>query len=41
MWVISRAGYYTDRSLAAYWDGRNGFGERVASGIYFYSLTAR
>ena len=36
-----RAGYYTDRSRAAYWDGRNAFGEPVASGIYFYSLTAR
>ena len=31
-------GYYTDRNRAAYWDGRNGFGERVASGIYFYQL---
>ena len=35
-----RTGYYTSRSGAAYWDGRNGFGERVASGIYFYTLTA-
>ena len=35
-----RAGYYTDRSHAAYWDGRNGFGERVATGIYFYQLQA-
>ena len=26
---------------AGYWDGRNAFGERIASGIYFYSLTAR
>ena len=32
------AGYYTSRSRAAYWDGRNAFGERVASGIYFYQL---
>ena len=32
------AGYYTDRSSAAYWDGRNGFGERIASGVYFYQL---
>ena len=31
-------GYYTIRSHAAYWDGRNTFGERVASGIYFYQL---
>ena len=36
-----REGYYTDRSRAAYWDGRNAFGEPVASGIYFYLLTAR
>ncbi|MDE0042421.1 MAG: T9SS type A sorting domain-containing protein, partial [Candidatus Poribacteria bacterium] len=33
-----RAGYYTDRGNAAHWDGRNGSGERVASGIYFYEL---
>ena len=33
-----RAGSYTDRSQAAYWDGRNAFGERVASGLYFYQL---
>ena len=34
-----REGYYTSRSRAAYWDGRNAVGERVASGIYFYVLT--
>ena len=34
------AGYYTNRSRAAYWDGRNSLGERVASGIYFYQLQA-
>ena len=33
-------GYYTSRSRAAYWDGRNAIGERVASGIYFYQLQA-
>ena len=32
------AGYYTSRNRAAYWDGRNGLGEKVASGIYFYQL---
>ena len=32
------AGYYTGRERAAYWDGRNAFGEQVASGIYFYQL---
>jgi Leucine-rich repeat (LRR) protein len=34
------AGYYTDRTRAAYWDGRNAVGEPVASGVYFYTLTA-
>ena len=34
-----KAGYYTDRTKAAYWDGRNEIGERVASGVYFYTLT--
>ena len=34
------AGYYQSKSRAAYWDGRNDVGERVASGIYFYTLTA-
>ncbi len=34
------AGIYEGRTRAAYWDGRNTQGERVASGIYFYTLTA-
>jgi len=34
------AGRYVDQSMAAYWDGRSSSGERVASGIYLYSLTA-
>ena len=34
------AGVYTNRSWAAYWDGRNTVGEPVASGVYFYTLTA-
>ena len=34
------AGIYESRSRAAYWDGRNALGERVASGLYFYTLTA-
>ena len=33
-------GKYHTRSQAAYWDGRNEFGETVASGVYFYTLTA-
>ena len=32
------AGYYTSRNRAAYWNGRNILGERVASGVYFYQL---
>ena len=31
-------GSYMTASSAAYWDGRNAVGERVASGIYFYTL---
>ena len=33
-------GIYQNRSRAAYWDGKNGLGEPVASGVYFYTLTA-
>ncbi len=35
-----RAGIYRSRGRAAYWDGKNEFGEPVASGLYFYTLTA-
>ena len=34
------AGYYADRSKAAYWDGRNNSGESGSSGVYFYQLRA-
>ena len=34
------AGDYTGQDRAAYWDGRNALGERVASGLYLYTLTA-
>ena len=34
------AGLYQSRHRAAYWDGKNQFGELVASGVYFYTLTA-
>ena len=34
------AAVYESRSEAIYWDGRTEYGERVASGIYFYTLTA-
>jgi hypothetical protein len=33
-------GYYLDKSNAAYWDGRNSNGERMGSGVYFYSIRA-
>ncbi|MCY4567163.1 MAG: T9SS type A sorting domain-containing protein [Candidatus Poribacteria bacterium] len=33
-------GVYESRSRAAYWDGKNALGESVASGLYFYTLTA-
>ena len=33
-------GIYQDKSRAAYWDGRNALGEPIASGVYFYTLTA-
>jgi hypothetical protein len=32
------AGIYTHRSCAAYWDGKNEEGDKVASGVYFYQL---
>ena len=35
-----RAGSYDSRHRAAYWDGRNAQGEPVASGVYFYTLSA-
>ena len=34
------AGIYQNRGRAAYWDGRNKWGEPVASSVYFYTLTA-
>ena len=34
------AAFYESRSKAIYWDGRNEFGESVASGVYFYHLSA-
>ena len=34
------AGIYMNRNRAAYWDGRNNLGERVATGIYFYKFVA-
>ena len=34
------AGVYHSRSRAIYWDGSNAFGEKVATGVYFYTLKA-
>ena len=34
------AAAYENRSKAIYWDGRNHVGEQVASGVYFYHLSA-
>ena len=34
------AGYYTDWTKAAYWNGCDENGESVASGVYFYQLRA-
>ena len=33
-------GMYQTRGRAAYWDGCNAVGEKVSSGVYFYTLTA-
>ena len=32
------AGLYINKASAVYWDGRNGSGEPVASGLYFYTF---
>jgi len=34
------AGFYTSRSRAAHWDGRNNIGEKVATGVYFVTIRA-
>ena len=34
------AGTYQSKSRAVYWNGKNAIGESVASGLYFYTLTA-
>ncbi len=33
-------GNYHDKTRAVYWDGKNEVGDAVASGVYFYTLTA-
>ncbi|HIE29906.1 TPA: T9SS type A sorting domain-containing protein [Candidatus Poribacteria bacterium] len=32
------AGVYVTKEKAAYWDGKNGLGQSVASGVYLYSI---
>lgn len=34
------AGLYLSKGRAAYWDGRSETGEKVASGVYFYTIDA-
>ena len=34
------AGVYVTKSKAAYWNGRDSLGEKVASGLYYYTLQA-
>ncbi len=34
------AGLYLSKNRATYWDGRNASGERVSSGVYYYSVSA-
>jgi flagellar hook assembly protein FlgD len=36
-----QAGSYVGQSRAIYWDGKTDSGESVASGTYFYTLTAQ
>jgi hypothetical protein len=36
-----RAGFYMAKSKSAYWDGRDELGQKVASGVYFYTLRTR
>ncbi len=36
---IQAAGFYQNRSRAAYWSGHNDLGEQVSSEVYFYQLS--
>lgn len=34
------SGLYMDKTRAVYWNGQNEKGERISSGVYFYTLQA-
>jgi hypothetical protein len=34
------AGYYDTKGKAAFWDGKDSYGQEVSSGIYFYNIKA-
>lgn len=38
---MQKAGFYTTKDKAAYWDGRNEQGELAASDVYFYVMQTR
>jgi len=38
---VQSRGRYISKQKAAHWDGRDNLGERVASGVYYYTLQAR
>jgi hypothetical protein len=33
-----QAGIYTTKEKAVYWDGRDNFGQKLSSGVYYYTL---
>ncbi|MBM3236551.1 T9SS type A sorting domain-containing protein [Candidatus Poribacteria bacterium] len=37
---VQNAGVYLTKDKAVYWDGRSNIGEKVASGVYYYTLRA-
>ena len=37
---FQNSGFYVNKDRAAYWDGRNNAGEKLASGVYFYQIVA-